>query len=417
MGYRVGTSMKTTHHKNYLRELEVKKQQLQSKISGEEKHLSLAENPSASALSSKYRSDLNRINSYMTNIDRIKGENQFLHNQLQEVSSMMIRVKELTVQASNGIYGRDELANSAVELDQMIQFMIDIGNLKDENGNAYFAGTQKISNAFESYMGRVPGSAKPLLVKVDYVGNHYSNEVAIDEGKTLEIERSGSRIFWGSNETIYGANEGGNYRVLQDSVVYVNGQEISLKAGDNIHSIVARINAAVVSVTAEVDPDNHFVIRGNRKEQLFLQDGENSTVFQDLGLIIDGQTPPYNISPYAQKEGDNLFNQLISVRNMMLKGDIDSLGSRGLRSVEMAHASVVHTLSSLGAQTARLDAMSDALASRELNLSQSNVEESVVTDVDRAEMLMRYQELDQVHTATLKSASKALSPSLLDFLR
>ena len=417
MAGRVGTSMKTSHHKNYMRELEVKKQQLQTKISGENKQIKLSEKPAATALGSKYRSDLNRINGYMTNIARLNGENQFLHNQMQELSDAMIRVKEITVQSSNGIYSKEELRNSAVELDQLIQFMVDIGNLKDENGNAYFAGTAKVSNAFESYFGRVVGSSEPLLTKVDYVGNHFTNQVVIDQGKSIEIERSGATLFWGSPETVYGANDGSDYKVLEDTNIYINGKEINLRAGDNIHTIAARINSATVSVTAEVDPNNALVIRGNKTKQLVLQDGEGSSVLNDLGLITQGGVAPNNISPYALKEGDNLFNQLIDVRNMMLKGDIDSLGTRGLRVVESAHMSVVNTLALIGSQTSRLNAMAHALGARELNIAEANVNESVVTDADRAEMLMRYQELDNVHTATLKSASKALSPSLLDFLR
>lgn len=417
MAYRVATSMKTSNHQSYLRQLEVKKFQLQNRVAGEQKNLSLADNPSGSALASKYRSDLTRIEGYQTNIDRVKGENQLIHNQLQELSNVMIRAKELTVQAAHGTYNPDDLKHSAKEMDQLIHHMMDIANMTDENGNALFAGTEKMNRAFEGYMGRVPGGKEPMVVQVNYLGNHLASEIAIDQGKTVDVERAGSRLFWGSPESLYSGVNGAQYRVLQDTSVVVNGQQISLRAGDNIHSIVARINSATVAVNAEVDHNDALVLHGNRSEQLVLQDGPGGSVLRDLGLIVDGSTPPYNVSPYAQREGGNLFNQLIDVRNMMLKGDTESIGSRGLRAVENAHGSLVNNLSSIGAQSARLDAMTSALGTREMNIAQSNVQESVLTDMDRTELLLEYKELDNVHTATLQSAAKALRPSLLDFLR
>ena len=99
------------------------------------------------------------------------------------------------------------------------------------------------------------------------VGGTQTNQVVIDQGKSIEIERSGATLFWGSPETVYGANDGSDYKVLEDTNIYINGKEINLRAGDNIHTIAARINSATVSVTAEVDPNNALVIRGNKTKQ------------------------------------------------------------------------------------------------------------------------------------------------------
>ncbi len=414
---RVATSTKTSNHQTYLRNLEVKKANIQSKIAGEEKYLSLDENPSASGLASKYRSDLTRLDGYKSNISRIQVENQLVHGQLQELSTAMARAKELTVQAANGTYTSDDLKHAAGEMNQLIHFMVDLGNLTDENGNAMFSGTEKSSKAFEGFMGRVAGADTPMLTQVKYIGNSQANEVSIDQGKSVDVERAGSRLFWGGAETLHGANVASGYRVLADATVYVNGQEIQLRAGDSVNAIVARINGTTVAVTADVDMENRMVISGNRSEQIYLADGPNSTVFRDLGLIQEGMQPPYNISPYAQKEGDNIFNQLINVRNMMLRGDVEAIGSRGIKEVEVAHNSVVNSLAMISSQTSRLDAMASALSYRELNINEANQQESVLTDMDRTEMMLEYKRLDNVHTATLQSASRALKPSLLDFLR
>lgn len=414
---RIGTSMKSSSHQRYLRELEVRKAQLQNKISGEEKHLTLDEDPAASGLASKYRSDLSRLEGYQTNISRLQSENQQVHSELESLSRVMIRAKELVVQAANGTYHPEDLKAGAVELNELIGLMIDLGNATDENGNALFAGTLRTNRAFEAFKGRIPGAQEPMLTHVLYVGNPLSNTVAIDQGKGVEVERSGGKLFWGSPETLYGANNAGGYRVAADSSIFINGREIPLRAGDSLHAIAARINQAPVAVRADVDPENHLILAGNRAEQLVLADAEGSSVLRDLGILQEGLDPPYNLSPYALKEGDNIFNQLIDVRNMMLAGDTDALGSRGLREVDRAHAAVVNNLARIGAQTARLDAMESALGVRELNLAKANQDESVVTDIDRTELMLDYKRLDHVHTATLQSAAKALQPSLLNFLR
>ena len=418
MAFRVATSMKTSTHQNYLRQLESKKFKLQNTIAGENKLQSLADNPAASALSTKYMSDMNRFGNFSKNIERIKLDNENVHSQLLELSSQMARVREITIQSAQNSYSPEDLKNTAMELDQILTGMLDIANQADESGNARFAGTQKMNKAFEGYMGRVPGGDSPMVVQVNYLGNHLKNEISIDNSKNIEIDRAGSRLFWGGPEEIYSRVDASQYRVLQDTSVVVNGQEISLHAGDNIHSIVARINSATVAVTADVDhTNNSLILKGNRAEQLVLQNGPNSTVLSDLGLITEGITPPYNISPYTSKKGGNIFNQLIDVRDMMLKGDSASLGTRGLNAINEVHTSIINSLATVGAQVGRLDAMSSSIATRHLNTAESNRNEAVVTDMDRTEMLLEYKELDNVHTATLQSAAKALKPSLLDFLR
>lgn len=416
MAYRVATSMKTSTHQNYLRQLEVKKLALSNKISGGTKQLSLADDPSASALAVKYQSDLTGISSYIENTEAIRMENNRVHDDFSHMNEVVRDIQELTVQAAHGTYNQDDLKLMAANLDQKIQTLIDVANSKDENGDALYAGTDKIGEAFEQYMGRVPGGDGPMVVKVDYVGNQHQTEVAIDAGTKVEVNRAGSRLFWGSPESIYSRVDASEYRVLQDSNIFINGQEIALNAGDNIHAIVARINSATVAVNADT-MDNSLRLDGNRSEQLVLEDGPGSTTLSDLGLIVDGSPPPHNISPYADRNGGNIFNQLIDVRNMMLKGDQQSLGGRGLATVSQITNSMTGQQSSISAQSARLTAASSVLESRHQNIAEAQSEEALTQDMDIIEMRLEQQALDTVHTATLQSAAKALRPSLLDFLR
>ena len=68
------------------------------------------------------------------------------------------------------------------------------------------------------------------------------------------MNRTGNSIFWAEQQTLFAEQDATSYQVSANSVININGTDIKLKAGDNVYSIISKINNAGVAVKAQLDP-------------------------------------------------------------------------------------------------------------------------------------------------------------------
>ena len=70
----------------------------------------------------------------------------------------------------------------------------------------------------------------------------------------MHYQIPGNYAFWAEQQQIYSDQDASQYRVQQDALIRLDGQEIPLKEGDTIHAIVSKINASHAPVRARLDP-------------------------------------------------------------------------------------------------------------------------------------------------------------------
>jgi flagellar hook-associated protein 3 FlgL len=138
-------------------------------------------------------------------------------------------------------------------------------------------------------------------------------------------------------------------------------------------------------------------------------------VLQDLGVLAQGGSrPPLNTSPSARVFGGSIFDVVIHLRDSMLEGNSEKVGSSGLKGIENAITTLAGTIAGVGAKDTRLAAVASRLSWEKPELVRFDSRER---DLDMAEALTQLKTMQYGHEAALNVAAKVLTPTLLDFLR
>ena len=383
-------------------------------MSSQQRLQSLREDPLAAGHLVRYQSYLGRVQTFEKNAQVLTDRFSLTEGYMDQSLEIMHRVRELAVAGATGTYTPDDLKNMASEVDELLEELVQNANATGPDGNSLFAGTRTNRQAFDVEMGTVAGSGSPKITQVRYNGNVDINKIEVDEGAYLETQSAGNRIFWSQPQELYSMRDASSYRVAEDGVISVDGREIRLSAGDNVYSIVAKINDSGAAVKASIDPVSFGLnLQTTDSRQLWLQD-LSGTVLQDLGLIKDAsQHPPYNISDNVQLSGGSLFDSVIALRDAMVTGDQEAIGGRVLGEIDGSVNNLVSRLAQTGAEYERAVQNISRNSATALNVTSMISREG---DLDFTKAVTDMKMMDYVREATLSTAGKLYSSSLLDYM-
>lgn len=411
---RVSTGMMNNDIQNNLRLQESRQNRINGQLSSQQRLQSLREDPLAAGHLVRYQSYLGRVQTFEKNAQVLTDRFSLTEGYMDHSLEIMHRVRELAVAGATGTYTPDDLKNMASEVDELLEELVQNANATGPDGNSLFAGTRTNRQAFDVEMGTVAGSGSPKITQVRYNGNVDINKIEVDEGAYLETQSAGNRIFWSQPQELYSMRDASSYRVAEDGVISVDGREIRLSAGDNVYSIVAKINDSGAAVKASIDPVSFGLnLQTTDSRQLWLQD-LSGTVLQDLGLIKDAsQHPPYNISDNVQLSGGSLFDSVIALRDAMLTGDQEAIGGRVLGEIDGSVNNLVSRLAQTGAEYERAVQNISRNSATALNVTSMISREG---DLDFTKAVTDMKMMDYVREATLSTAGKLYSSSLLDYM-
>ena len=132
-----------------------------------------------------YKNDLANIEKYQRNIIQAENHNSLIDTSLGNAEGIMNELKDLMLQANNGVYSADDLASIGQQASQSLQQILDIANTKDETGGYVFAGYQ-IDDA-------------PFVLQtdnsVDYRGDNGVRELQIAKNVSIASNQSGEHVF------------------------------------------------------------------------------------------------------------------------------------------------------------------------------------------------------------------------------
>lgn len=412
---RVSTGMMNNDIQNNLRLQESRQNRINGQLSSQQCLQSLREDPLAAGHLVRYQSYLGRVQTFEKNAQVLTDRFSLTEGYMDQSLEIMHRVRELAVAGATGTYTPDDLKNMASEVDELLEELVQNANATGPDGNSLFAGTRTNRQAFDVEMGTVAGSGSPNITQVRYNGNVDINKIEVDEGAYLETQSAGNRIFWSQPQELYSMRDASSYRVAEDGVISVDGREIRLSAGDNVYSIVAKINDSGAAVKASIDPVSFGLnLQTTDSRQLWLQD-LSGTVLQDLGLIKDAsQHPPYNISDNVQLSGGSLFDSVIALRDAMVTGDQEAIGGRVLGEIDGSVNNLVSRLAQTGAEYERAVQNISRNSATALNVTSMISREG---DLDFTKAVTDMKMMDYVREATLSTAGKLYSSSLLDYMK
>jgi flagellar hook-associated protein 3 FlgL len=411
---RVSTNMFNNDAQFYLRRRESELSEAQNRVSEQTRIRELRDDPIGAAHATRYRSQIVRLERYAQNVGRLQDRHASAEGFMQSGLEILQRVRELAVTGANGTFSREDLSHMGREVNQLLSELVNLANGRSGDGTTVFSGDRTAALPFEAVIGRVPGGQGGEIVEVVYTGSIHRNRIEISDGQFIESNFPGNQVFWAENQQLYASVDSLAYVVPEDSKIRIDGTEIQLKAGDNIHAVIHRINAADIAVRARLDPvDNSLVLESTRPHQLWLQDVGESRILADLGLIESDAPPPRNIARSARLSGGSAFDMLIHLRDSLYRGDTEEVGGAALRGIDGALENLLGTLGELGAKSERLEITGRRLTIAVPDLQAQELRE---TGLDLADAITDLRMIEFAHTAALQTAGRVLRTTLLDYL-
>lgn len=412
---RVSSQMNNNNVQRNLRIQESRINNASNQIGSQNRIQRLRDDPLAAGHLVRWQSYQSRMENFEHNASALSD--QFAQRETYMTNSLEImhRVRELAVTGSNGVYNKEDMKNMASEVDQLLGQLVQNANAVGEDGNSLFAGTNTKTRAFDVEMGNVDGSGIPLVSYVRYNGNVEGMTIEVDEQKYLNTDNAGCRTFWAEAQQLRGGEDASEWYVTENSVISIDGVRIPLRAGDNIYSLVAKINDSGAAVKATIDPITlglDMVTTDAR--QLWVEDVEGTSL-ADLGIIKDSsQKPPYNFGNSTRVSGGSLFDSVIALRDAMLTNDQESIGGRVLGTIDEGINSLVSRLAKSGGEYERAVMNATRNSKSQLDVAQNIAREG---DIDISQAATDMKILDYVHQATLSTASKLYDNSLLNYIK
>ncbi|MFE4239553.1 flagellar hook-associated protein FlgL [Peribacillus butanolivorans] len=180
---RVTQSMLTNNMLSNLSRSYEKMGKLQEQVSSQKKFSKPSDNPVAAMMGMGYRTNLNQIQQYTSNISEATNWIDSTDDAISEAVSVLQRIRELTVQGSNGTYDGEQFESVSEEIKQLKEHLVSIGDT--QIGGKYIFNGQNTN-------------VKPSSVK-DGDGNILYGTGAINlevfSGINIQINTDGSKIF------------------------------------------------------------------------------------------------------------------------------------------------------------------------------------------------------------------------------
>ncbi|WP_057911983.1 flagellar hook-associated protein FlgL [Peribacillus muralis] len=180
---RVTQSMLTNNMLRNLSGSYEKMAKLQEQVSSQKKFTKPSDNPVAAMMGMGYRTNLNQIGQYQSNISEATNWIDSTDDAISESVSVMQRIREITVQGSNGTYEGDQLKNIAEEIKQLKEHLVNLGDTQ--------IGGKYIFNGQDTNVR--PSSVKDANGDIVYGKGDINLEVF--SGISLKINTDGSKVF------------------------------------------------------------------------------------------------------------------------------------------------------------------------------------------------------------------------------
>lgn len=412
---RVSSGLSNNDVQYNLRLQETRLNKVNNQMGSQQRIQSLRDDPIAAGHLVRYQSYAGRIETFKHNAQTLTDQYAMSEGYMNNSLQILQRVRDIAVTGANGVYTKEDMANMAVEVDQLLQELIQNANAKDADGNALFAGNRSKSAAFTTELGNTKGTSESLVQSVRYNGSISENNVEVDEQTFMSVDRTGNKIFWAEPQQLFSQRDASAYQVMNDSTISINGIDVDLKTGDNMFAIAAKINDSGAPVKAGIDPiTKGLMIHTTDARQLWLEDSSGSTL-QDLGIIKDkSQRPPFNVGDSVRVSGGSMFDSVIALRNALLSGDSESVGGKVLGSLDGALNNLVTNVADLGSRYERAVQNVSRAETTALNVTSAISREG---DLDFTKAITDMKMLEYVKNATLSTAGKLYSSSLLNYIR
>jgi flagellar hook-associated protein 3 FlgL len=141
--------------------------------------------PDQAAAIQRLKGEVQRQESHMRTLDVAMRRFTAEETALSSSSDILIRMKELGIQAANDTLGPDDRNAIGVEMKALRDQLLSLGNTRDDSGNYLFSGTRVNTPAF----------VQDAEGQVVYQGDQTQTRIPAGVERTVQFTRAGTDVF------------------------------------------------------------------------------------------------------------------------------------------------------------------------------------------------------------------------------
>ena len=204
-----------------------------------------SDNPDANASVQRLQSAISRQTSYSQSLTQADNRLAAQETNISGSSGVLIRIKELTLQAANATVSSSGRVNISTEIKSLRDQLLAMANARDESGNFIFGGARTGSQPF----------AANAQGQINYTGDQSQVEVAIGDQSRVAVGGVGSQVF---TSVVRDKTGVGFFQALADLATAVqNGDSANIQRGigevDAMHAGVSHAIAQVGTNRSSID--------------------------------------------------------------------------------------------------------------------------------------------------------------------
>jgi flagellar hook-associated protein 3 FlgL len=207
-----------------------------------------SDDPIAAAELARLRASNSQTGSHLSTINTVRGDAELTEATLSEASDIFVRLRELTLQASNGDLSADDRAAVGEEVKGLKEALLSLGNTRGTRGYL-FSGSAVSTKAFDA-TGAFQGNADPHQVAI---GNSTPTNVSTS-GADAFVVAGGRNVFadLDSLSTALAANDESGIRASLDAIDASHEQLVNARARSGL--VLSKLDASE-SVLSSLDTE------------------------------------------------------------------------------------------------------------------------------------------------------------------
>ena len=158
----------------------------QAQISVQKQVMSPSDAPDQNSVITRLKSVLTHNEGYTKALEAVQTRLESESTTLSSASDVLVRIKELAIQANNSTQGKTSRAAIATEMKGLRDQLLSLANATDTTGNYIFSGSKVTTPAFASD----PNGA------VSYQGDQTRMSVAVGDQRNIALNRPGTNAFF-----------------------------------------------------------------------------------------------------------------------------------------------------------------------------------------------------------------------------
>ena len=159
--------------------------QSQAQLSTGKKVVQVSDAPDEATAIQRLKSVIARQDSFEQAVKTTQNRLNAEETALDATANIMVRMKELTIQALNDTYGPDDREIIAVEMQGLQEDLLSYANTRDANGAYLFSGSRVFTPPF------APNAQGDIV----YQGDETVNMVDVGDQRQIRLNRTGTEVF------------------------------------------------------------------------------------------------------------------------------------------------------------------------------------------------------------------------------